>query len=243
MKKLVGIASVLGLVFSIAACGGEDKGYGDPIGGPSEQAAATAAVDQVKDLQQLAQTDGGDNNALGSVTGAFGNLSQLLNAKMVADLAGPGAPANQALQDRPSRLDAGCYTQDANGVEYRNCDTGGGTIDGHIFYDAENLDIDLTISMTAGAGSTSISMVGDLSITDTEIVGDLGYVVTVDQQGMAFEYAISANYDIGLTNGCATSGTMELHGNWSIDAQGQQQEYDVWVMAEYGPNCGDVVVR
>jgi len=253
IRGAMAIVAVLGLVALPEACDGGGGGgggkYGDPIEANStHKQAATSSVESVRDMRTLAQDNAGDDAAVAKVTGIWGNLNVVVSAKQQAELGQLGG----GLEVATGALDAGCYTQGADGsVTYNQCSYGGGTIDGSLAYSGDQMSIDLTITSTMG-GSWTIVETGELTITDAMVQGTLDMSITTDfdegaAAGYAIDYDVDAIYDVQLTDGCPTGGTLQVHAVTSIanmpaGVPGGMGETDTWVKAEFGPACGDVTL-
>jgi len=225
---------------ALVACGGDDgggKGYGDPIDNAGAEQAADQSVDQTMSLETLTQTPG-DNAAIGSLNGVYASLSQVLNAKYAATAQQQASLTGSST----SNVDGPCLTTTTGGATYDMCDFGSGTIDGTISSSGETVTVDLTIATSASGSTTNIDMDGSVTIAADALTGDLAYTVTAMTSGQTVNYDIDATYDIGLVEACPTSGEMEVHGKWSVEGL-QGSAADVWVKAEFGPNCGDVTLR
>jgi hypothetical protein len=251
--------------------GGSGKSYDQPIQpNESQKQSAQTAVTSVDDMKGLAATDPGNEQAITKVTGVWGNLQNLTAAKTAAQAgqAGQGAGATPGMAGVPSgattgglataegALTEGCYAQNGSAVSYNDCAFGGGTIDGTIDYAEPNLDIDLTIALTQGAQMTIVEQ-GSLTLATDAITGQLSYTADIESLGglgglagaggAATDYSstttVDAMYDIQLTDGCPTGGTLEVHQVTSVSGvPGGAGTHDVWVKAEFGPNCGDVTL-
>ena len=247
--------------------------YGAPIqAGATEKQSATSAVTSTDDLKTLAENDPGDNAAIGKVSGVWGNLNVLVTKKqqeqaMAAQPGGagaqPGMPAGMpagvaagglTLETLTGALDQSCYSQSGGSVTYNQCDFGTGSIDGTISYTEPDLVLDLTISMSTGASFT-ITEKGTLTLDATQITGNLSFASSTDLSGApgmpagaagyTSQTTLDATYDVQLTDGCPTGGTLEVHSVTSTSG-GQIPAgaggLDVWVKAEFGPACGDVTL-
>jgi hypothetical protein len=204
-------------------------------------------------MKTLAQDNGGDDVAVAKATGIWGNLNLVVSAKQRAELGqATGGLTTSALEVATAALDQACFTQGADGsVTYDQCDYGTGTIDGSLSYAGDTLTIDLTITSTAG-GSWTIREAGRLTLTDALVQGTLDLSITTDfdqgaAAGYAIDYDVDAIYDVQLTDGCPTGGSLEVHAVTSIanlpaGVPGGAGETDVWVKAEFGPGCGDVTL-
>ena len=237
MKKIIlGIATL-----ALAVGCGDDGGggsYGDPIMNAGAEQAADTSIDQTMALDTLTETPG-DDSAIGSLNGVFGSLSQMLNAKQAAS----AQPTALSLSGATSNVEGACLTTTTGGATYDNCNFGTGTIDGSISSSGESVTVDLTLTTDASGTTTAIDMAGTVTINATALTGDLSYTVTSTSSGQTFNYDIDAMYDVGLDGtGCPTSGELEVHGKWSLEGV-QGTAADVWVKAEFGPNCGDITLR
>lgn len=259
MLRSMMVMASLGFALVLAGACESDSGgasYGDPIQpSATETAAAMQSVDTAKDMRSLAEDDPTNSAAIGSVSQSWGNFNVLVSAKQSAS--GDGAPTGLGGLGAGLTLDAalteGCYTTDGTTTTYSDCDTGTGTIDGHIGLQGDTVDIDLTISLSQGTALT-MNEQGSLTITDASITGDLHLEVETSLGGIAIPGAgdYTVNYDLDATynvtldaDGCPVGGTLEIHAISSVSGSnipGGAGEYDVWVKAEYGPNCGDVTL-
>lgn len=220
--KTILIAGIL----ILGACGGDGGGdFGDPIDSPQAQAAATATLDDTNSLNEI-RDDPSDDGSLGKALSISGSLQTMSSAKL-------GAGAQALTSGLEVNVDENCFTSTDTSVTYTNCMSDSTTIDGTISWTVDTLVIDLTIATT----DLTYSIDGDLTITDTLIDGNLDYTWQGMQAGQTFNYSLDADYDnITLdATGCATGGELVVH---SVTTG-----FDVWVKAEYGPNCGDVTIR
>lgn len=244
-----------------AACGGdEDKGYGDPIGGVAEQQAATRAIDSIYSLQSFQSAGGSDDLALAGVTLGFADVSTLLSAKLVAGaqqreffvgeedmferirmnaptLAVPIGDAETA-----SAFGEDCITVANDTVTYNNCTWLYGRIDGWITVRGNHLSFDLDVVYQDTGFDFAIKMDGSIDVSETQIVGNFAYDFDATYNGSVIEYDLDGEFDVALTNGCATGGFLEVHGRITASSGGSNGGWDGWVRAEFGPTCGAVRV-
>jgi hypothetical protein len=60
--------------------------------------------------------------------------------------------------------------------------------------------------------------------------------------GSVVHYRLDGEFDVALTDGCATGGFVEIHGSVNAASGGSSGGWDGWVRAEFGPGCGLVRV-
>jgi hypothetical protein len=234
------------MVLLVAACGGgdDDKGYGDPITVDSAtKSSITQAVQSAAALRTIEDTPGSDT-ALANVSGLYGSMNVLMAAKLAATAGqqrlAPVGAILEAAAGKPVTQD--CLTVTTGKVTYNNCNYGQGTIDGTISYGSGTFSIDLEISSTTGGSMFSITQRGSLTVTTGAITGDLSIDVEAKFGNVTTTSSFDADYDIVLTNACATDGSLEVHAEGSAQTGQGSGGYDVWVKADFGPACGDVTV-
>ncbi|QQR89133.1 MAG: hypothetical protein IPJ88_13055 [Myxococcales bacterium] len=229
------------------SCSSDDSSSsgGELIDNPAAAQSATQAVEDLNAFQALS-TNEQDSAAIGQVYGLFGNYQSMLNAKL--------ATQNSAAALSTSAIDLSeieaffakgdfpdCVTNASGTVTYNDCSVNGiYTIDGTLEVSATGFTSNLTISSDLGGSSTSITMTGSLTLSDTEISGSVNQTVAINAGGNTLDYTINADYDITLSDGCATAGTLKVDGNWSTGTSGG--DYDLNITATFGPTCGDVVL-
>ncbi|MCB9667594.1 MAG: hypothetical protein H6715_05685 [Myxococcales bacterium] len=63
--------------------------------------------------------------------------------------------------------------------------------------------------------------------------------VDFSANGQSAAHDVTADYDVVLTDGCVTGGTLVIDGSWSTG----QSNIDVTAYIEFGPTCGEALVR
>lgn len=227
----------LSVLFVGAACGGDDnKNYGDPINNPAAAAQAKTAVQAAASLSTI-ESDPDNDAALTNVSQLYSSAQVLLSAKL-ATQAGNQKPVFdglRAMTDLVSKpLDASCYSAAAGRVTYTACDLGGaGTIDGTVSWGGGTYTVNLTMTLDTQGTEFSITQRGSITVSQTAITGNLDVTAEGSVQGVTFDYDISSDYDLVLSGGQATDGSLEVHGAWSVRSPQGNASYDLWVKAEF----------
>jgi len=218
---LIAVAGGLGL-----ACG-EDKNYGDPIDDPNATASATAAVSNTNQLRE----DTANDTALNALNGLSANYNLMAGAKLQYEQ----GSQPQALP----AVDDACVVVSESGVVYDDCDFAGNTVNGSVSRSGSDVSIDLEFFRSDTDTSTTIDVDGKVSITAASLSGYVDFGIRMQTDSITVNTSLDGDFDIDLVDGCAVGGELEVHA--SAHANGQSQS--VWVKAEYGPECGDIVIR
>lgn len=234
----------------LTACGGDDDKAppGDPINSPAATSSALSAMEATANLTSLSTDNADDQSALGGVGGLFGSYYTVLNAKyaeqqqkanLVQSKLTDDAANSFNLPDLATADFSDCYTVSGDTITYSDCESEGFTLDGTLTVTETSLSIDITMEGTEEGMTMSMTMQGALSFSDTALTGDLSLDVEGTTNGQNVTFNIDAEYDVVLTDGCATGGTMVVDGSWSYG----QSNADVTAYIEFGPTCGEAVVR
>jgi hypothetical protein len=223
--------AVLGLGL-LGACG-EDKGYGDPITTPGIDTQATATVGTALTLQ----TDTTNESALNALNALGGYYNSITGAKYNAGQ--QGAPA------RPLNVPEECVAQTDSSITWTDCLYGNDiTVNGSVTRSGTTITADVNFLYVDVEDSSSQETDADASIDIT--TGAITGTISFDQEyhdeedGFGFSAEFDGYYDVVLdAQGCAIGGNVEMRGHAS--AAGQSQT--IWAIAEFGPECGTVVVR
>jgi len=211
------------------ACGGEDKNYGDPLEDPSAALHATGAITNTAQLR----ADTANDTGLNAVNALSGNVNILAGIKLQAE-------QGQQPQAEPARdVDAACVVLSNSGAVYEDCEWAGNVVNGSITRSGESVALDLTFVRSDTDTTTTIGADGSLVISDVELGGYLDIDLRMVTEGGTISARFDSDFDVTLAEGCAVDGTMELHAVASAGGSSQS----VWVLAEYGPTCEDIVVR
>jgi hypothetical protein len=216
------------LAAMLFACG-EDKNYGDPIDDPNAPVHASAAITNTQALT----TDTTNDTALNALNGLSGNMNILGGVKLQQEQG-----TNQSLQDT-SQVDEACVDQTDTSITYTDCDYAGTTVNGSVSRNGSDISIDVEFVAVSEDTTQTTTADGQLTVTDTELTGYVDFDIDYDLEETSFSASLDGNFDVVLSEGCAVGGEMEVHG--TTRANGFSQS--VWVKAEYGPACMDVVVR
>lgn len=221
-----GIAAAV--VFA-AACG-EDKNYGDPLTDPSAVSHANAAITNTSGLS----TDTTNDSSLSLLNGLSANMNLLAGIKMQRDQ----APAR--LVPTEAGVDEACVVVTESSISYNDCDWNGVTVNGSVSRSGTHVSIDLSFVNASDPDyrQTTRSR-GEIDISDTAITGFVDFDLDIETDGGTISGDFDGDFDVVLDNGCPVGGFLEIHAVAS--AAGRTQS--VWVKADYGPACGDVVVR
>jgi hypothetical protein len=220
----------LALALATAACGGDDKNYGDPIVNATAETQALAAVEAAASLSTL-ESDPDNDIALVKVNQLYAAAQAMLNAKLAATSGNRKPAPGAALAAKP--LDAACVVVATGRVTYTNCDFGAGTINGTVSWGGGSFSVDLVTTLDTDDSSFTVSQRGSIAVSATAISGGLDIAVDGSFQDVSFDWNISSDFDIVLAAGKATSGVLEVHGDWSVRAPQGSADYDVWVKAEF----------
>jgi len=214
----------------LGACG-EDKGYGDPIDDPNATTSAEAAVGNATLLGSDQQSN---DAALGVINTLSANMNLLAGAKLQQQQG-----AQQYALPAGSNVDEACVTITDTTITYDSCDYAGNTVDGTFSHANGHIDIDLVFHYEDVDLTTDVEVDSSLDVSDAALTGFLDFKVNLATDGVRVTSRLDGDFDIVLSDGCAVDGDLEVHA--SASANGQSQ--DVWVKAEYGPSCGDIVIR
>ncbi len=262
MKSLSqNFALIACFALAAAACssGDDDKGYGSRIGGPAEEQAAARTIDSIYDLRSFKDSGGSDDLALASVTVGFSEASTLLNAKLgsqqgqgtqylmatdelksrIAALSPSIAVANGG-DERASALGDDCVSVSGDTITYNNCSWVYGSIDGWITTSGDHLSFDLEVAYVDGDYYLDLDMKGDIVASDTQFLGDFSYNIEARFGEVTLSYKLDGEFDVVITDGCATGGYLEIHGDIVASSAGNSANWNGWVRAEFGPTCGAV---
>ena len=223
-RALVGLAL---LTLALSGCG-EDKGYGTPIEDPNAALSASAAVSN----GGMLRADTSNDTALVALNGLSGNLNLLAGAKLQHE-------QGETPQNLAAAVDENCVVVDEGGVTYTDCEFAGNTVNGSVSRSGSDVSIDLEFFRLAEDLSTSIDVLGDVGITDVALTGYVDFDIGYDSDDFSATAGLDADFDVVLADGCAVGGELEVHAT----ARAQGQSESLWVKAEFGPACGDVVVR
>lgn len=226
------LTSILALGALLLVGCGEDKGYGDPIQDPNAAASAEAAIGNATLLGSDQQTT--NDAALGALNALSANMNLLAGVKLQQQ-----QQAQQYASPTQANVDEGCVTVTDTSITYDSCDYAGNIVDGTISNSNGHLDIDILFAYADVDVSTDVEVKSSLDVSATEIAGYLDFKVILETQDVKVTSHLDGDFDIVLSDGCAVDGDLEVHA--SASANGQSQ--DVWVKADYGPSCGDIVIR
>ena len=206
-------------------------------------------MEATANLSSISTDNADDQSALGGVGGLFGSYTGVLNAKyaeqqqsanLVQSKLTDEASAAFNLADLGNAELDDCHTVSGDTITYTDCEFDEGfTLNGSFTVTETSLTIDLTMEGTQEGMTMSMSMQGAISFSDTALTGNLSLDVDATANGQAYNYNIDAEYDVVLTDGCATGGTMVIDGSWNYG----QSNADVTAYIEFGPTCGEAVVR
>jgi hypothetical protein len=258
MKKLSGL---LLMVCVAAACGGGGDPFGDlanetdfgsPVSDPSSGAAATNTVESATQLAALVSSGMADENSVGFLANAYSGPLEMLGPAVGN---APLARIRQALEnDRANATFPDCVEVGETYVQFNDCEEtdefGSATLNGRIeFVDGTlSVDIEMTGSYSEdGAELTmSLSIHGDITVTETSIVGRMDFNVDLrvsfDGQSGRVSMVSAVIYDVGLTDECPTSGDIKVGVRVSVSGGGESETVEAVGRAEFGPACGDVTV-
>ncbi len=254
------------LVFTLAACSDDESSeprYGDPLPDTAQtQQAETSASDSVAAARSLDEMTSvqADDQAMSRVGGLYGGLQLMVNAKQKATL-GQSLAGLGTLAVAQQALDPGCMTADvqAHRVTYDNCSYGMGSITGSVSKTGDTVTVDLTIVVStaaAGVGGADVTVreTGSVTVSEGLVSGALSLRYSVQTTGgggaaaVSTDYVLDATYaDIVVSEGCAVGGTLEVHAVVEVNAGGLSLgggagDLDLWVKADFGPQCGDVTL-
>jgi len=231
----------------LAGCGGDDKGYGDPIS--IDQATQTQLSGLVSSAASVSKVESTpcQGTDLAQMVGVYSSLNVLLQVKLgahngsSATVIGEIVRGALAARAKPLRPDGTCLPGSGS-VTFDNFTFEGGSLSGTISYSAGRFQADLTVTLTGAGSSATMKMKADLSISDTAVKGTMSVTASASVGGSAVQSSFSASYDVRLSDGCATAGTIEVHASGSASSAQAHADYDLWAKAEFGPACGDVTV-
>lgn len=211
-----------------AACG-EDKNYGDPLGDPTAQAHATQSIGNA----MLLDSDAANDTPLNAVNGLSANFNLMAGAKLQHEQMALRSTAFGAVDD-------GCVVLAPGSFTYSDCDFAGNTVNGSVVRSGDTISIDLSFARSDEDSSTTIDVDGAVDVTATAIDGYVDFTITTENEGFSSETILDGDFDVVLDEqGCAVDGELEVHGKTKVLGQSQS----VWAKAEFGPTCGDVIVR
>jgi hypothetical protein len=216
---------------SLAACG-EDKDYGDPLTNPSAPALASASVTNAVALQ----TDTSNESALNALNGLSGNFNSITGIKYQErqqQAPGPQRP--------PLSVDDACVVQTDSSITWTDCLYAENTVNGSVTRSGSTVDVDVHFHYqdTTDNRTQDVDAGGSIDITPTSLTGTLSFDLHIDSDGFSTSGDFDGYYDVVMADNCAVDGQAEIRGHAS--AAGVSQT--IWVLAEFGPTCGDVVVR
>jgi len=222
--------ALLAVIVALVSACGEDKGYGDPLTDPNAPLSATAAVGNAATLS----TDTTNESALNALNAVSGNYNLL------------GGIKYQAEQGTASRgpviyVDAACVVQTTSNITWTDCDWAGNVVNGSINRSGTEVVIDVNFFRedTTTGEQAEIDAAGTLDISPTALAGNLDFHMEQRSDDFDLRSDFNGDFDVVLAEGCAVGGQLEVH----VSASSYGQSQSVWVLAEFGPACGDVVVR
>ena len=264
-KCSLGVAMIALLVGH--GCGSDSDG-----GGPSGESGATQSVESAASLKGVSEDPMSELSVAG-VTKLHADLQQIVAAKQVTDVQGSTLTARpSALAVVQQALFADCVTHADGTVTYNECGVSGSTLNGSITTTGDEIQFDLTITVDPSAydlsvisdmageesmaglpsevseaaptvNSVSAHEAGTVTVTQGSITGnvevsvDVSMTVEVPVVGpydTTMSVKIEAVYDVQLDKGCPTGGTLVVN---------QTSPNEVSATAEFGPACGDVVIK
>lgn len=202
---------------SMVAFGCGSSGGGGEIDNPAAEAAAGRTVDSAAALADLAN-EPDSTSGISAVFDSYTSLATVANAGV----------AGQTLTQKGGGTDGGlndCITATETMVTYDNCDLGLGMIDGTLSVSGGEVTFDLTVA----ASGLTFTLEGALTVSDTAIGGTLTATTSIS----GFSTTLVANYDVTLTDGCATGGTIDVDQRGALSSD---------VQVQFGPACGDVAL-
>ncbi len=215
---------------SLVACG-EDKNYGDPLTTPGIGTSASATVGTALTLQ----TDSSNESALNALNALGGYYNSITGAKYNEGQA--QAPA------RPLNVPEECVAQTDTSITWTDCLYGTDiTVNGSVTRSGATITADVNfLAVDPDDGSTQDTDANaSIDITTGAISGTISFDQEYHEDDFGFSAEFDGYYDVVLdAQGCATGGTVEMRGHASASGQSQT----IWAIAEFGPACGDVVVR
>ena len=250
MKRVKWMAVAVGALFVIAGCESDSSG-----GSSGGEAAAKASADQSTKTalsMDVLKTDMGSEAGLGAALQLSTDIQAASNAMQADNALGAAASALEAYE---APLDAACVTQSGGSATYNNCQLSGGSIDGSITVNGDQITLDLTITASSSAGGASagatITETGSLTITDSNITGTLNVTTQINTTvpgaaavpGMptSVTVQITAEYqNVQIQNGCAVGGSIRFTssmGGLAAAGGGGNQSFTV----TFG-GCGDVTL-
>lgn len=263
------------LVLALSACGDDgdsSANYSDPAPATQTQKdSAEGALTGTTELKTLATSDPTNADGVGKVSAIYGNVNALVATKQAAQAQGaptsaaagaqgatgiPGMATGGLLAAYEGALDATCVTTDGTKITYNACDFGMATMDGTIDYKDPTVTVNLKIGVATSGVTSNVDYSGAVDVTATAITGSLSFTSATDVsgataglaggQGVSATTTADATYDVTLTDGCATGGSIEVHSVTSVSGGSIPSGaggVDVWVKALFGPACGDVQIQ
>jgi hypothetical protein len=242
MKNLLWLGLVLALAL-VAGCKEEEESRSSA---PADSVTTGYLQTAVNDLGAVTGV-ATDATSAGSAQGTLSGLYNSYNAMVsytTAGSAGGGSGIVPYAETVNCAL-SGSYTWDTTTVTYDNCDGLSGTISwsGDTF--TMDITYDFSVFMAGYTGQMTYS--GEMTISDTMIAGnlDLAFDYSFDTQGYTGSYTsdMSIAYaDVGLdADGCPSSGSMDLEGNYAYEVSGQTGDSPFHITYQFNA-CGDVTV-
>lgn len=250
----LGVALVFG-------CGGGGSGSSSTA---SPEAAAENSAGAAQDMGAL-KADKGSEAGLGAAMQLYGDLQALTATtqanQATAPLEGGDAQDSAGYGDLTAPLSADCLATDADGnATYTDCQVAGATFNGTVSGQGDDITLDITMDMpdpgsVAGVDSpvksVKVTEKGTLTITEAMIKGtiNIGIDMELDLSGQTggvsipggFPTSITQNiaavFDVTLTDGCVTGGTIQVTASGGMSTAGQQN------MTATFSGCGDVAVQ
>ncbi len=222
--------ALLAVIVTLACACGEDKDYGDPLTDPNAPLLASNTVTGAAALS-VDTTNESSLNMLNAVSGYYNQLGGI----KYQERQGTAAPGPVVY------VDAACVVQTETDITWTNCDWAGNVVNGSIDRNGTQVVVDVNFfRMEVDSGDeTEIDATGTLDISAAAITGNLDFHMEMRSDDFNLRSDFDGDFDVVLAESCAIDGQVEMHV--SASAAGQSQS--VWVLAEFGPACGDVVVR
>jgi len=225
------------VLITVAGCG-EDKGYGDPIDNAQAEMSAGMAVGSAGQMNSLAANDT-PLNALNTVSA---HLNVMVNAKYQAQF--QEQPAADSA--RSNLVDEACVVISGGDVTYNDCDFGGGTIAGSVSVgeDWVTADLAMTVDNPENQVYVTTDMSADLTVRTDLVSGSVDYKIHTETDDVTIDSDLLSDFDVDLDGeGCAVGGEIEAHAIVVSRTDQFTATQDLWVKANFGPACGDVVIR